>query len=274
MECPSCGNTVRHGSQFCPSCGSRTATPASVSAASGHSKTLPRLPSAGPYVAVSPAEGAARELLTNHRALIGAAGAAVVVIVVLALTVLSRAESDGDAEASANVIPSSTGRTLPPATTASASAENGASSGPGIPDFREHRGRYFTVDVPADWDPTAVDNAFEIAEGASISRWEIPFESLLQIQTSAPLTGTIAQDCSTIFADRQRGGTASASAPEMSDVGDRDVCEFSYVRADGQYRKEYLFAIGDREFSIAAGGGNSTLVDQVALQAVSTLQLR
>lgn len=127
MECPSCGNTVREGSQFCPSCGGRVAV--SVPSGTDRHKPLPPLSPAPPSVAVAGEKGSPGGLLRDRRVLVGGGIVTAVLVVLLAVLLLPDGD-DGDAAVATTTVPPSTDRTLAPATTAPAEALPTGTTGP------------------------------------------------------------------------------------------------------------------------------------------------
>lgn len=154
---------------------------------------------------------------------------------------------------------------------ADANASEGDGDGAAPADgYRVHVGRHFTVEVPASWQTTYEDRLVSVDPESLVTRWEVPFASILSVTTSDPMTGTVDGDCARIFGSRERA-TVLVS-PTTTSVAGREVCEFAYVRPDDQVRVEYLFAERTREFLVTAGAGTEPEARAPARHAVETIE--
>lgn len=142
MDCPSCGNTVREGSQFCPSCGGRVAV-SPPSRADSHI-ALPPLSPAPPVVAIAGGKSSPGGLLKDRRVLASVGIAAAALVAVLAVVLSPGSDGSDDAVATTTSAAAGGDRALSPATTAPAVATTlpgEASSEPASPVDREEEAR-------------------------------------------------------------------------------------------------------------------------------------
>lgn len=277
-RCPGCGALAIAGRRFCSACGQRLTAEERVSdpEGDGSGKAGPSLGSPlpalrGSHGARAPGQSTARSgspatpapVDTTVRPWLRATvtvSLAVVIVAIAAAVVLA-----GHADESASTVDVDTGGAPAEAPT----AQESPATAP-VPGFRRHVGRFYTVEVPDSWQTTFEDRLLSRNPTSLVTRWEDPFEAVLTVTTSSPLTGTIAEDCRSIFDDRDRSSVVSA--PRLTDIDGQESCEFSYVRSDGQSRVEYVFAIGGREFLVTAGARNRRDAEEIARHAAATLQ--
>lgn len=278
-RCPECGTIAVVGRSFCSACGRRLPVDASVNVGAVKRPTTgPPLPSLRPPhdsgdTTPPGATGGRAELAAPlvaertrpwRRAAVGASAIVVAVALAAAVTLAGRT---GDDPSTVDLETGGTGTEAPvtQAPPTPAPATDALDAG-----FRRHTGRFFTVDVPDSWQTTFEDRLVSVDPESFVTRWEDPFTAVLSVATSSPLTGTIIDDCRTIFGGRDR--SSALVAPHLTDLGGRRPCEFAYVRPDGQVRVELLFAIGRREFLVTAGSGSRGDADGIARHALTTLR--
>ena len=177
---------------------------------------------------------------------------------------------DDEAEEPASTTAAAT--TTPEATTASTTAPPSSTTAPPATDgsHTTHTGEFFTVEVPADWAATVVDED----PGYSVPATRTTFEGddgFLTIETQTPLTGTIEGSCQSIFDSVDKAEVLQA--PQTDDSLGLPACSFAFRTPGGESRVDILFAHGDRGFAVLAGSTSDfDRARAEAEHAVRTLQ--
>ena len=176
----------------------------------------------------------------------------------LAIGMVSSRGDEAGSPAATTSNPSST--TAGPATTA-APPSDGA--------HRTHTGRFFTVEVPADWSAVVVDED----PGYSVPATRTTFEGgdgFLTIETQAP-SADVEGSCRSIFDNVDAAEVLQE--PQTDDSLGLPACSFAFRTPGGESRVDILFAHGDRGFAVLAGSSSDfDRAGAEAEHAVRTLQ--